>query len=54
MKEFQNCTMAKEVWDTLEVAHIRTTQVKASKIHVLASQYEMFKIEQSESVKDFI
>ena len=42
------------MWDTLEVAHIGTTQVKASKIHVLVSQYEMFKMEEGESIKDFV
>ena len=36
----------------LEVAHIGITQVKASKVHVVVSQYEMFKIEEGESIKD--
>ena len=42
------------MWDTLKVTHIGTTQVKASKIHVLVSQYEMFKMEKGESIKDFV
>ena len=42
------------MWDTSEVAYIEKTQVKASKVHVFMSQYEMFKIEEKESIKDFI
>ena len=38
-----NCITAKELWDTLKVTHIGTTQVKASKVHVLLWQYKMFK-----------
>ena len=36
-ERISNCTIVKEVWDTLEVTHIGTTQVKATKIHVLVS-----------------
>ena len=36
------------MWDTLEVAHIGTTQVKAS------IQDEMFKMEEGKSIQDFI
>ena len=42
------------MWDTLEVAHIGTTQVRAFKIHVLVFQYEMFKMEERKSIKDFV
>ena len=48
------CTITKEVWDTLEVAHIGITQVKASKVHVVMSQYEIFKIDEGKLIKDFI
>ena len=53
-ERISNYTIAKEAWDTLEVAHIGTTQVKASKINVLVSQYEMFKMEERELIKDFV
>ena len=53
-KRISNCIIAKKVWDTLEVAHIGTTQVKASKVHVLVSQYQMFKMEEGKSIKDFV
>ena len=53
-ERISNFSIAKEVWDTLEVAHVRTTHIKVSKIHMLVSQYEMFKIEEGESIKDFM
>ena len=45
-ERISNCIISKKVWDTLEVAYVKTTQVKASKVHVLVSQYEMFKMEE--------
>ena len=53
-ERISNCTTTKQVWDTLEVAHIGTTQVKASKVHMLVSQYKMFKMEEGETIKDFV
>ena len=38
----------------MEVTHIGTTQVKALRVHVLVFQYEMFKMEEGESIKDFV
>ena len=49
-----NCSTAKEIWDTLEIAHVGTTQVKASKVHTLVSQYELFKMNDGESIKDMV
>ena len=44
------CTFAKEIWDRLEVTHDRTNQVKESKISMLVQKYEMFQMEQNESI----
>ena len=38
----------------MEVAYVGTTQVKESKIHMLVSQYEVFKMQERESIKDFV
>ena len=41
---------AKEIWDKLKVTHEGTSQVKESKIALLSNQYEMFKMQQNESI----
>ena len=46
--------MAKDKWDVLEIAHIDTTQVKASKVYNLAFEHELFKIKDGESIKDMV
>ncbi|XP_070026093.1 uncharacterized protein [Nicotiana sylvestris] len=38
----QSCTTAKEIWDTLQVDHEGTPQVKRSRGTLLYSQYENF------------
>ena len=43
-------TYAKEIWDTLEVTHEGTNQVKESKINMLVHKYELFKMEPTESI----
>ena len=42
------------MWDTLEITHVGTTQVKASKVHTLVSKYELFKMKDEESIKDMV
>ena len=44
------CTSAKEIWDTLEVTHEGTNQVKESKINMLVHKYELFKMKPTESI----
>lgn len=39
-----NWKIAKEIWDTLEVAHEGTMEVKRSKINTLSQEYEMFRM----------
>ena len=49
-----NYKIVKEVWNALEATHIGTTQVRALKVHMLVSQYEIFKMEEGKSIKGFI
>ena len=44
------CETAKEMWDTLAMAHEGTSQVKESKISILVHQYELFKMKEDESI----
>ena len=41
---------AKEVWRILEITHERTNQVKDSKVRILVSDYEIFKMKRNESI----
>ena len=45
-----SCTTAKEMWDTLALAHEGSSQVRESKISILVHQYELFKMEEQESI----
>ena len=52
-KEFQrvtSCESAQEIWKKLEVAYEGTNQVKKFKISRYTRQYELFQMEQNESV----
>ncbi|KAL5546929.1 hypothetical protein UlMin_006616 [Ulmus minor] len=49
----QNCKVAKEAWDKLEVAHEGTDGVKRSKLQMLTSQFESIRMEEGEKVADF-
>ncbi|XP_070045551.1 intracellular protein transport protein USO1-like [Nicotiana tomentosiformis] len=46
------CQSTKEIWEALQTAHEGTTQVKQSKIDMLTTEYELFKIKDDESIKD--
>ena len=52
-KLIQNTKIAKEAWDILEVAHEGTDVVKDSKLQVLQTQFELFKMEEDECFNDF-
>ncbi|XP_070014623.1 uncharacterized protein [Nicotiana sylvestris] len=43
---------AKEIWEALQTAHERTTQVKQSKIDMLIIEYELFRMKDDESIQD--
>ncbi|XP_070031897.1 kinetochore protein SLK19-like [Nicotiana tomentosiformis] len=46
------CQSTKEIWEALQIAHEGTTQVKQSKIDMLTTEYELFKIKDDESIQD--
>ncbi|KAL5576060.1 hypothetical protein UlMin_017759 [Ulmus minor] len=57
MEEFnriRSCKTAKDIWNTLEVTHEGTNQVKESKISMLVHKYELFKMKHDESIKQIL
>ncbi|XP_070044908.1 intracellular protein transport protein USO1-like [Nicotiana tomentosiformis] len=48
----QSCTTAKEIWNTLQVDHEGTPQVKRSRGTLLYSQYENFTMKERETIQD--
>ncbi|XP_070019749.1 uncharacterized protein [Nicotiana sylvestris] len=46
------CDTDKEIWEALQTAHEGTTQVKQSKIDMLAIEYELVKMKDDESIQD--
>jgi len=47
-----NCKNAKEMWDTLKVTHEGTTDVKRSRINTFTYEYELFIMNQNETIQD--
>jgi len=47
-----NCKSAKDMWDTLQVTHEGTINVKRSRINTLTHEYELFRIKQNETIQD--
>ncbi|XP_075101793.1 uncharacterized protein LOC142177222 [Nicotiana tabacum] len=46
------CQSTKKIWEALPTAHDGTTQVKQSKIDMLTTEYELFKMKENESFLD--
>ncbi|XP_070022722.1 uncharacterized protein [Nicotiana sylvestris] len=46
----QGCITAKKIWDTLQVAHEGTPQVKRSRGTLLYSQFESFAMKEGETI----
>ena len=46
------CETAKKIWDCLKTSHEGTEQVKESKIDMLTSQYENFKMREGETIHE--
>ncbi|XP_075101982.1 uncharacterized protein LOC142177395 [Nicotiana tabacum] len=46
------CQSAKEIWEALQIAHEGTTQVKQTKIDILTTEYEFFRMKDDESIQD--
>jgi len=47
-----NCKNAKEMWDILQVTHEGTTNVKRSRINTFTHEYELFRMNQNETIQD--
>ena len=47
-----SCDTAKEIWDKLVVTYEGTSQVRETKVNMLIHEYELFKMEPNESIKD--
>src|SRR5205809_7028065 len=47
-----NCKTAHKIWHILEVTHEDTSRVKESKISVLVHKFELFTMNEGESIKD--
>src|SRR3954463_1789779 len=47
-----NCKTAHDIWHILEVSHEGTSIVKESKISVLVHKFELFTMNEGESIKD--
>ncbi|XP_075098883.1 uncharacterized protein LOC142175785 [Nicotiana tabacum] len=41
-----------EIWEALQTAHEGTTQVKKSKIDMLTTEYELFRMKDDECIQD--
>ncbi|XP_070025549.1 uncharacterized protein [Nicotiana sylvestris] len=46
------CDTATEIWEALKTVHEGTTQVKQTKIDMLTTEYELFKMRDDESIQD--
>jgi len=46
------CKSAKEMWDTLEVTHEGTDEVKRARKHTLIQEYEMFRMLNGETIAE--
>jgi len=46
-----NCRNAKEMWDTLQLTHEGTTDVKRSRINTLTYEYEFFRMNTNENIQ---
>ncbi|XP_070029483.1 uncharacterized protein [Nicotiana sylvestris] len=48
----QGCTTTKQIWDTLQVAHEGTPQVKRSRGTMLYSKYESFAMKEGKTIQE--
>ena len=46
-----NCKNAKDMWDTLQVTHEGTIDVKRSRTNTLTHEYELFRMNPNETYK---
>ncbi|XP_075103698.1 uncharacterized protein LOC142178265 [Nicotiana tabacum] len=45
------CDTTEEIWEALQTAHEGTTKVKQSKIDMLTTEYELFRMKDDESIQ---
>ncbi|XP_075077319.1 uncharacterized protein LOC142164053 [Nicotiana tabacum] len=47
-----SCQSTKKIWEAIQIALEGTTQVKQSKIDMLTTKYELFRMKDDESIQD--
>ena len=52
LRKVSACTTAKQIWDTIKVSHEGTSKVREVKLDLLLSDYESFRLEKDESIKE--
>jgi hypothetical protein len=52
LRKVSACTSAKQIWDTIRVSHEGTSKVREIKLDLLLSDYESFKLEKDEGIKE--
>ncbi|KAL8116532.1 hypothetical protein AgCh_022884 [Apium graveolens] len=52
LRKVSACTTAKHIWDTINVSHEGTSKVREVKLSMLMSDYEDFRLERNEIVRD--
>ena len=50
LNKVQQCSIAHEIWRTLEVTYEGTSQVKENKVSLLVHKYELFKMKEGEGI----
>ena len=50
----KGCETAKQIWDSLYATHVGTSQVKDTKIRLLTTEYETFKMIEGESISTML
>ena len=54
LNRVSTCKAAHEIWHNLEVTHEGTNKVKQSKICLYIHKYELFKMQENETIEDMI
>ncbi|KAL8157755.1 hypothetical protein AgCh_002454 [Apium graveolens] len=52
LRKVSACTTTKQIWDTIKVSHEGTSKVREVKLSMLMSDYEGFRLERDESMRD--
>src|ERR1044072_4530088 len=47
------CTVAKDAWETLKLAHDGTSRVQMSRLQILTTQFENLRMAEEETIVDF-